>query len=92
MTQSQKNEMMQGMLYDALDEAQDRYDAISLIYEHVKRLTVHFYGNPTKQSIAQAEQNRLENLRNDAERKLQRAKFDLEYIRQLPVEPDSPEP
>lgn len=84
MTAEEKDIMLQ-KVYKYMNEAKERYDVYAMMHDRLMTLDAHFHGNTQQCSIVECEKNRIVILRRDAFTAWQKAQFDYEYIKSLPV-------
>lgn len=89
MTPEQKNSML-NTAFKYMNEAKERYDVYAMMHDRLTTLDAHFHGNTHQCSIVESEKNRITMLRRDAFTAWQKAQFDYEYIKSIPVTEQSP--
>ena len=89
MKPEQKEQMLQ-TAYQYMNEAKERYDVYAMMHDRLTTLDAHFHGNTQQCSIVESEKNRITILRRDAFTIWQKAMFDYEYVKSIPVTEQSP--
>lgn len=84
MTAEQKEPMIQ-MAYKYMNETKETYDVYSMMHDRLMTLDAHFHGNTAQTELVRSERERISMLRRAAFTAWQKAQFDYEYIKSLPV-------